>query len=156
LSTPLSWDLANPNVSRVLDELGTRIVGINETTRRDVLGVIDAWAADGGSLTELANQLGSLFEETYKGRAMTVARTETQVAYNSASQLAYEESGEVDEVEMVDNPDHDTDPGSDDLTCAQRHGLVVPVANMNLHIEAEHPNGSLAFIPILSTPLGTE
>ena len=56
---------------------------------------------------------------------------------------------------MVDNPDHPEDYGaSDGLTCADRDGMVVNIGQMDTHVDAEHPNGSLAFIPILSTPLG--
>lgn len=150
----ISWDLANPNISRIMDQLGLRIVDISETTRTDVVNLIAQGQAEGLNLQQIADSVTGLFEETYKGRALTIARTETQVSYNMASQLGYQESGVVDSVEMVDNPDHDTDPGSDGLTCADRHGMVVPVDQMDTHVFAEHPNGSLAFIPLLSTPLG--
>jgi hypothetical protein len=57
-------------------------------------------------------------------------------------------------VELLDNPEHDTDPGSDGLTCALRNGLIVPLAQVQTHIEAEHPNGTLAVAPVLVQPLG--
>jgi hypothetical protein len=82
-----------------------------------------------------------------------VARTESMVAYNTASTMGYRESGVVDRIEMVDNADHPEDYGaSDGLTCAQRDGMVVDLSDVDRHIEAEHPNGSLALIPILSGP----
>jgi HK97 family phage portal protein len=153
--TTISFDLANPNVSRVVEQLGKRIVDISETTRADVVRVIAEGQAEGLSLSQISDSIRDLFEQTYKSRAETVARTETQVSYNLASQLGYQESGVVEEAEMVDNPDH-VEPydSSDGLTCAERHGMIVNVGLMDHHVEAEHPNGSLAFIPILSTPLG--
>lgn len=151
----IAWDVANPNIARILHELGHRIVGINDTTRQDVIRVITDGQAEGLNLHQISANLTGMFEETYKNRAMTIARTETQVSYNTASQLGYQESGVVQDVEMVDNPDHPEDYGaSDGLTCAERHGMIVNIGQMDAHIEAEHPNGSLAFIPILTTPLG--
>jgi len=78
-------------------------------------------------------------------------------SYNKASVLGYAESGVVDQVELADNPDHTDDYGaSDGLTCAERDGLVVDLSAVQTNIEAEHPNGSLAVIPLLSKPLGEE
>jgi uncharacterized protein (UPF0297 family) len=151
--TTISFDLANPNVSRIVEQLGKRIVDISETTRADVVRVIAEGQAEGLSLSQIADSIRDLFEQTYKSRAETVARTETQVSYNLASQLGYQESGVVENVELVDNPDHTEDySASDGLTCAERHGLVVNVGLMDQHVYAEHPNGSLACIPILSGP----
>jgi HK97 family phage portal protein len=155
LGVELAWDLANPNIGRVMDQLGTRIVDISETTRQDVIGRIAAGQQEGLSLSEISDSIRDLFEQTYKGRAETIARTETMVSYSKASTLAYEESGVVDSVELSDNPDHtESYDASDGLTCAERDGLVVNLGDVDKHIEAEHPNGSLAVIPILSTPLG--
>jgi HK97 family phage portal protein len=155
LGVELAWDLANPNVGRVMDQLGTRIVDISEQTRQDVIGRIAAGQQEGLSLSEISDSIRDLFEQTYKSRAETIARTETMVSYSKASTLAYEESGVVDSVELSDNPDHTDDYGaSDGLSCAERDGLVVNLGEVDRHIEAEHPNGSLAVIPILSTPLG--
>ncbi len=148
----LSFDLANPNIQNVIEQLGLRIVGISETTRLDVNKLVTDGLAEGMSPPQIAETLTGLFEETYKNRAGTVARTESMIAYNTASALGYQESG-VEQVEMVDNLEHDSDYGaSDGLTCAQRDGMVVNLADVGRHIEAEHPNGSLALIPLLSGP----
>lgn len=157
LDTVIAWDLANPNIANVLDLLGLRIVDISEQTRIDVVAKIAAGQAEGLNLVQIADSIESMFTETYANRAMTIARTETMHSYNLASQLSYQESDVVNQVEMVDNPDHDEDYGaSDGLTCATRDGLVVDVSAMDSHVYAEHPNGSLAFIPILAKPLGEE
>lgn len=149
----LDFSLANPNIQRLIDDLGTRIVGINETTRLKVSKLITDAMTEGLSPPQIADQITELFDGFSKGRAGVVARTESQVAYNLASQMGYQESGVVSEVEMIDSETHDEDYGaSDGLTCVDRNGMVVPVGNMHIHVAAEHPSGSLAFVPILSGP----
>lgn len=150
LGVSIDWSLANPNVQRIRDQLAKNIVGIHQTTVDDVARIVADSLDEGVTLEQLADRLTDQFEETYRGRAMTVARTESQVAYNTASALGYQESGVVDECELADNPDHDTDPGSDGLTCAERNGLVVPLSDVQKHIDAEHPNGSLAVLPVVT------
>lgn len=150
LEKPLVWDVANPYVDTIQEQLGTQIVDISERTRLSVSRTIADGLAEGMNLTDLAGSIEHLFEETYKGRAMTIARTETQVAYNLASTVGYRESGQVDECELYDNPDHDEDYGaSDGLTCAERNGMIVPIGDAEEHIAGEHPNGSLAVAPIV-------
>ena len=151
--TTISFDLANPNVSRIVEQLGKRIVDISETTRAQVVELIAQGQADGLTLSQIADSITDLFEQTYRGRAETIARTETQVSYNLASQLGYQESGVVENVELVDSDTHCEDYGaSDGLSCCDRNGLVVNVGLMDHHVYAEHVNGSLACVPILSGP----
>jgi hypothetical protein len=86
-----------------------------------------------------------------------VGRTESQVAYNSASALGYKESGLVSRVELADNPNHgDYSGDGDGLTCAQRNGMIVPVDNVSIHAEGTHPNCILAIVPVLDSALGEE
>ncbi len=140
----IAWDVVNPNITKLTTTLGERIVDISETTRLDVSKIVTDSLTEGVSMDELAGRIGHLFEETYPGRAMTIARTESQVAYNEAAALGYLESGIVRQAQLFDNPLHDTDPGSDGLTCAQRNGKIVPLETISRHIQAEHVNGTLA------------
>ena len=73
------------------------------------------------------------------------------VSYGHASTLGFRESGVVDRIQCFDNSTHDDPyPGAaDGLTCAQRDGLVDTLDSAELHIESEHPNGSLVISPIL-------
>lgn len=157
LGVEISWDLANPNVQRITADLARRVLGIAEETRQAVVGIVGESLKEGVTVQELADRLKGLFTETYRGRSETVARTESMVAYGRASALAYQESGEVDEIELHDNAGHTEDYGAaDGLSCADRDGMVVPLANANLHLSSEHPNGSLAISPVLRTALGEE
>jgi hypothetical protein len=111
----------------------------------------------GRSVVQIADDLSSHIEATYKDRALTIARTESMYSYGQASALSYQESRVVNEVELMDNPEHDTEPSKiDGLTCAERDGLVVALANVGLHLDSEHPNGSLTVLPVLASPLGED
>jgi HK97 family phage portal protein len=151
LGVEIAWDLANPNVNRVVTLLGTRIRAVAETTRQDVARTIADGLSEGQTLDQLADSVrGLLGGESYKGRALTIARTESMTAYNSASVVGYQESGVVTQVELADNDKHTEGYGaSDGLTCAERNGLVVELEAVSRHIAAEHPNGSLAVLPIV-------
>lgn len=151
LKVDVAWDLANPNVKHLMAELGRRIGGISETTRLDVSRVVTEALDEGVTNEELGKRLTGLFEESYRSRSMTVARTESFQAYTRASVLGYEETGQVAEVEILDNPEHDEPyPGAlDGLTCAGRNELVVPLGQAQLHIDSEHINGSMAISPVI-------
>ena len=152
----VSWNVANPWVRQTLNELALRVVGINETTRQDVSSLIAAGLAAGLSLKDIAASISGLFAETYQGRAMTIARTESMYSYGLASLMGYEDSGVVQEVEIYDNPDHDDDPSPiDGLTCAQRNGLKVTLEQARVHLDSEHPNGTISLAPVLVRPLGS-
>jgi HK97 family phage portal protein len=150
------WTVNNPRLANFIDRLAERVVGINATTKADISRIVTESLLDGVSMPELSGRLTGLFEETYAGRSSTIARTESQVAYNQASTLAYAESGVVEQAELLDNPDHDEDYGAaDGLSCAERNGLIVDLADVDLHVMAEHPNGTLAVAPYLA-PIGGE
>jgi hypothetical protein len=146
----------NPRLAQFIERLAERVVGINATTKADISRIVTEGLLDGVTMPELAGRLDGLFEQTYAGRSSTIARTESQVAYNQASTLAYAESGVVSQAELLDNPDHDDDYGAlDGLSCAERNGLIVDLADVDMHVMSEHPNGTLAVAPYLA-PVGDE
>jgi HK97 family phage portal protein len=143
------WDLANPWVQDIIGHIAGRVQGITATTQGDIQRIVNDALAEGVTMDDLAERLTGLYEETYAGRSMTIARTESQVSYNLAQAQGYGQRG-VTEVELLDNILHTTDPGSDGLTCAQRNGKIVPLADSQRHVWAEHPRGTLALAPVLS------
>jgi len=157
LSVGIAWDLANPWVRAVRKRLAEQIVGINDTTREDVQRVVTEALDEGVSMTELSDRLTGLFDETYQGRSMAVARTESQRSYNSASTAAYQASNKVAAAELMDNPLHgDYGGDADGLTCAQRDGMVVSLDDVDTHVFGTHPNCILAVAPVLYSPLGED
>jgi hypothetical protein len=156
LGAEIDWSLANPRIRQTLNLLAQRIVGINETTRTDVATIVADGLHEGLTTAEIAGKLTGLYEETYRSRSLTIARTESQVSYNLATADAYKQSGVVTAMQLHDNPNH-TDPYSgalDGLTCAERNQLVVDVDSVQIHVFSEHINGSLAVSPLLVSPLG--
>lgn len=150
LGTEIAWDLNNPHVPRVLQRLALRVTAINDVSRETVRGVIGQALDEGVTIDELAKRIRASFSDMSGARAVTLARTESMVAYNTASTLAYAESGLVSRVELFDSSTHCASYGaSDGLSCCERNGLVVALADADLHIAAEHPNGSLAIGPIV-------
>jgi HK97 family phage portal protein len=150
----LVWDVSNPWVKQVLSLVGQRVTNITETTRSDIQRIVGQALTDGASIPDLSDRLRGLYEENYRGRSETIARTESMNAYNEATLAGYAESGLVSQVEILDNPNHDTDPGPDGYTCAGRNGLVVDLVQARVHMAAEHPNGSMALASVLDKPLG--
>lgn len=147
----IAFDVANPNVKRMIDQLGSRIVDITNGTKEDVSRLVAKGLDEGKRASEIAETISNLFDETYANRAVTIARTEAMQAYGKANALGFRESGVVDRIQMFDNPDHDEDYGaSDGLTCAERDGLIDDLDSAEDHLDAEHPNGSLTITPVLT------
>ena len=151
----IDFDLGNPYVKQTQRDLAARVVGINDQTRADIRRIVTDSIAEGTSVQNIADRLYGLYTETYKNRSMTIARTESQVAYNLSQADAYRQSGSVYAMQLFDNPDHTDDYGATDgLSCAERNGLITDVDKVGTHIFAEHPNGTLAAAPLLVKPLG--
>lgn len=155
LGLDIDWNVVNPYIADVQGVLGDRIAGINLTTRIDIEDRLTELMGKGTTPQEMADSIAGLFDETYKNRSMTIARTESMVGYAEASAMAYEASGVVQRVQIMDNATHtESYPGAEDgLTCAQRDGLVVPLSRGTYHIRSDHPNGSASMMPIVA-PLG--
>lgn len=151
------WQITNPKIATLMRELGLRVKDINAETMSQVQQIVTDGLSEGQTVADIAASIGEHVEQTYAGRAMTIARTESLVSYGKASVLSYTETGVVEQVEFIDNPEHDTDPSDlDGLTCAERNGLVVALSEADTHIDGEHPNGSLIVLPVLATALGDE
>lgn len=149
LSVDYAFSVSNPYLSEIVDMLGHRIRGINETTRENIERIVRERLIEGTTIPDLAAALEEWIEPTYTNRAATIARTESQVALNTATEYAYAATGQVTYVRLMDGIDCDAPAGSDGLTCGQRNGLVVPLADIQRHIGAEHPNGTLAYAAVL-------
>lgn len=143
------WDQTNPFLAEIEGILGHRVTDINETTRKSIEAIVTEALEEGTTIPDLQAELERIIDPTYRGRAENIARTESQVALNTAHQKAYQASGQVSMVELLDGVECDSPPGSDGLTCPQRNGLVVSLADVDRHINAEHPRGTLAYAPIL-------
>lgn len=150
LRVGVDWDMAHPLIRQTQRYLASRVVAINLQTRKEIGRVVTDAIEQGTSMPDLRDRLYGLYNETYRNRSMTIARTESQVAFNLSNKDAYKQSGVVRGATLFDNPNHDTDPSPvDGLTCADRNGLDVELDDVQVHVFAEHPNGTLAVAPLL-------
>lgn len=133
-----------------------RVVLIDESTRRDIrrvlqqgqeLGLSDLQIAE-GSPADGFTGLRGLYQETYRNRSQTIARTELSTAQVAASLDRYAATGMVSQVELVEHTDTDAD-------CVARNGQVVPLGQKPGLL---HPNCRLALLPVVDdfvpTPRG--
>ena len=129
---------------RLLLEAATRVVRIDETTRQAITQRLAEGQMMGLSPYELAHGtadwpgIEGLFEETWNGRAQTVARTELTNAQIVATENRYLATGLVDRVRIYD--------GDYDEACASRNGRVVPITDQPRPL---HPNCTMNLSPVL-------
>lgn len=140
LGLTLSFDLENAWVKDVLDSVGARERGIVETAQRAVQDVIGRGASEGLSVTDVANLIRAI-PGLKAGHAETIALTESAVAYNLGSLRAYEESGLVNEVEVLDGIDFDAECKA---VNGQRKSIEWARSNV-----IQHPRCRRAFAPVV-------
>ncbi len=82
----INLSLRNPLVEGVLrDQLGGKITGIRETTRRDVMASLEASWKAGDSIPRAARALRASAPEIAASRSRTIARTEMLAAVNGGA-----------------------------------------------------------------------
>lgn len=136
---PVAFDLENDEIQGVIDRMAITVRQIAQTTREQLRDLIRRQASEGLSTEKLARTIRDMSETVSQSRASTIARTETGIAYNTASVTAYRQGG-VTHVDVLD--------GDDDDVCAAANG-----ARWTLE-EAEanplgHPNCIRAFSPVV-------
>jgi len=158
----VAWNLNARGVKNVLDAIGTRVQGINDTSRDALRRMVGEATERGLSIDELVRGLpdsgfGGLrdmvsgWASTDPGgansRAQTIAATETANAYSLASVNAYRDSGLIDQVEAADGEgcglvEHEDDDYPDGVD-----GLLFDLDTADEYPTA-HPNCSRAWLPI--------
>lgn len=97
----IAFDLDNPFVQEILDELALEIRNITETTRADIQELIGQQAIEGWSAEELARRLRERGVTESVRRSRLIASTETARGYSRGSLLYYQESGVVSGTEWL-------------------------------------------------------
>ena len=144
---PNRFVISDAAVNLLLVDAAQRVVRIDETTRQAIAEQLRVGQALGLSTYEIAHgnaRIGyhgieGLYQETWKGRADTIARTELQHAQNEASLNRYAATGMVDMVKIIDGDEWD-------LPCAQRNGRIVPISERP---QLNHPNCTMVLVPVL-------
>lgn len=81
----VGFDVKNPLVAGVLHQLGNKITHVSETTRAEIMDVIDQAWQDGASIRDAATAINVQYETIGVARASTIARTELIAAQNGGS-----------------------------------------------------------------------
>ena len=140
LPVDVSFTLTNEHITDVKHMIARRVVGISQTTRDDIRGVVERalTSTTDNSIPAIARQLREAGVTSSKARSELISRTETMAAYNSGSLLGYSSAG-ITKVEALDS---DNDP-----ECAARNGRSFTLEEASA-IEP-HPNCQLAFAPVV-------
>lgn len=122
----------DPRLQALLRTGGRRIAGINEETRQAIMRTIAEGSRLGYTPYQIANGvpadgfrgLRAVVEETYTGRAETIARTELGSGANLAAIDRYQTAG-MRYVELMDGPGCGLTSHRDPQ---KANGLIVPIA----------------------------
>lgn len=141
----LEWDADDPFVDRWFTRyVGERVTQLDETTRDTLRDELQSALEDGKgeSVTELAGRLRDAVSDSAAlspSRALTIARTETAIAYNHGALLAYGQNG-IEHVEVSD--------GDDDDECAEADGQIWTIDEA-MSDPTAHPNCVRSFSPVV-------
>ena len=148
LGIDVRFDMTDPAVTAALADAGTRVRGITQATRDELRRILqygneNGWSIDHllrGDLDAGIRGLKEIIDETYKGRAKVVARTELGNAQNTSTIGRYKGVG-VTKVYVQDNGLDD-----DDDACKEVNNTVQTLewAEQN---PLEHPNCTRCFAP---------
>lgn len=130
--------VGNRVLQRLLKGLGSRIKGINETTRDAVSRAIREGVEAGDGAAQLGDRIEAIadFNEL---RAETIARTESGTVLNQSAAETYREYG-VEKVRIID--------GDADDVCAAAHGQEWTLDEFNDN-PLGHPNCVRDAVPLL-------
>lgn len=151
LGIEVAFDLADPVVTAILETCGKRVKNINDTTLQALRDLLQHGSEEGWSIQHILRGdpennipgLKQLVEETYKGRAKTIARTELGNAQNGAAVGRYKAVG-VTKVFVMDNGLDD-----DDEPCKLVNGTVQTIEWAE-HNPLEHPNCVIGSTQVLA------
>jgi len=141
--------LDDPVAERIMQTGGKRVglLDLTEKTRASMFRALSQGRAAGESTRELARRVQSQVSagpwSSVQQRAMVIARTETKFATVTSSLEAYESSPVVRGIQLLD-----AQLGPTDEICEARNGRIVSIQEAQDAIEQEHPNGTLAVLPL--------
>lgn len=141
LGVDVAFDLGDPAVTKALEGTAARVKAIQETTRAKLQEALQFGSDNGWSIDHLVRGdaalgkpgLRDLIEQTYKGRAQNISRTELAHAQATAAANRYAAAG-VDRVLIMDG----MGPNSDEA-CNALNNTIQSLAWFQAHPIA-HPS----------------
>jgi len=132
LGVDVAFELTDPAVVAALKNAGSRVADISETTRGFLAQVLQDGADAGLTIGELRDGIRLVIEESYKGRAQSIARSELATAQNLTTAERYDNAG-ISQVTIFDNGQDDPDE-----ECAAVNGTVQTLTWFRKNLTA-HP-----------------
>lgn len=148
LDIDIAFNLSNPKVQEVLDQLLSKIKkDVPETLKDEIRALIGRQADEGWGVDDLAAAIKEKAGDWSVNRAHLVAVSETATAYSRGSVLAYQESGVVEEVEWLT-------AGSDVCQiCEPLNGRKVKIGEefaAGIEVPGAHPACRCVILPVIS------
>lgn len=142
------YGTASADIRGIVDEIASKVVSVNKTTRERIQLQIAEGIRRGYSVDQIANGypeenyigIVGVFDSATETRARTIARTEVARVHNLASVSGYKQLG-VGRVEVLD--------GQTDLSCAEARGQIWTIEQAMADPIA-HPNCVRSFIPVMA------
>jgi SPP1 gp7 family putative phage head morphogenesis protein len=141
----VEWDQDRPEVVQWSQRRAATLVkNVSENTRKELRRFLTAEIDKTQSPVEIAERIRQHFGEWPTWKADRLARTETMMAYNQATLLAYKAAG----VKRVKAHDAAVRQQSDPH-CIARDGRVFTLNQAFKEQQDEHPNGTLFWSPVV-------
>jgi len=121
---------------------GELVTGINKTTQNSLRIALKEGLEQGEDSKKIARRIRGFFDETYRGRAQRIARTEIIAASNEGALAGYEENG-IQKAEFYTALDERTCE-----ECSALHGDIYPIDEAHGIIPV-HPGCRCTYIPIV-------
>ena len=133
---------ADPHAIEWIETRAAELVkNINTTTQNSLRIALKGGLEAGDDSAQISRRIRGFFDETYKGRAKKIARTEIIAASNEGALSGYEENG-IQKAEFYTALDERT--CSD---CEPLHGNIYPIQEAHGLIPV-HPSCRCTYIPV--------
>lgn len=146
----INWSMDNPEVRDWMQAHGAKLVRrISDTVKGELRTFLAQEMKKPLAPPQLASSVRDHFSEWPGWKADRVARSEVRDAYNAGALLGYQSAG-VAQVQALDGTGglH----GHTDPECLERNGKVFAV--QDALAQEEHPNGTLAWRPLVTVNFG--
>ena len=100
----LAFDLDNPLIQGVLDELADKVKRVADTTRDEIRALVGKMADEGWSLDDLAKEIEKIGEVNSKSRARAIASYESATGYSKGAIASYKEAGAMGKEWLTTTP----------------------------------------------------
>lgn len=152
LHLPIEWEVDNQDIKNWMRIHGAQLVrDVSESTRRELAKLISEELGTDKTPAQIASSIEEKFSQWPGWKAERIARSESRDAYNAGTLLAAQKSG------ITHARASDASGGTNlhtDQECIDRNGQIYPIAEA-LHIQ-DHPNGTLAWAPLIEFPLSED